>query len=459
MRDLENKAMIHDTARELLRLIDARTTHQERDLIAVDPDCYLDETLFETEKRTLFRETPLLMAFTADMPNPGDWRVHDDTGVPVLVVRGRDGIAKAFLNACRHRGARLTEGLCGSQKRFTCPYHAWTYDTAGKLIGLPSETLFGEVDRATLGLIELPLAEQYGMIWVRPTPGDPIDPAAIMGPGTGGFEGWHLEGNTLIGERDIVTDANWKLALDTYFENYHFHVLHAEAFGPFKVPNVAHHWRWGEKNRNFSIAWPSKSITALSDTPEAEWGDVHEHFSIQNFFFPNTAIAIYPDTCSVFQIYPGEKLGEQRTRMRFYSRNPEPTAEQTAVIQGRFETFYHVLQNEDYTMVGQAFKAISSGLMPAMLFGRNEPALNWLHESLEEATFGNRPTMMSTFGLGGRCRRIGERNDAGDRTFADGGTRRRIARTHRSGAGDRYVQPDASAPGGGARSGGDAGDG
>lgn len=394
MRDIENRAMIHATARELLRLIDAKTTHQACDPIAVDPACYTDAALFAAERRILFRQTPLLAAFTADMPRPGDWRVHDDAGVPMLIVRGRDGTARAFLNACRHRGARLTDGACGNQARFTCPYHAWTYDGAGTLIGLPSASLFGEVDRAALALVELPAAERDGMIFVRPEPGPPIDIDAVLGDG-GGLAGWHLERNALIGERDIVTPANWKLALDTYFENYHFHVLHAEAFGPIKVANVAHHWRWGPDNRNFSIAWPSKSIAALRDQPAAEWGDVHEHFSIQNFIFPNTVIAIYPDTCSVFQLYPGDTVGEQRTRMRFYSRNPEPTAGQQELILSRFETFYRVLQDEDYTMVAQAYQALGTGLVPAMLFGRNEPALGWLHEALEQATLGERPSMMA----------------------------------------------------------------
>ncbi len=343
----------------------------------------------------LFRETPLVMAFTADIPEPGNWQVHDDCGVPVLIVRNRDGVAKAYLNACRYRGARLTGGQCGKQKRFTCPYHAWTYDLDGVLIGLPSEALFGDVERASLGLIELPRAEKYGMIFVRPSLGEPVDVDEVMGKAAGGFAGWHLERNTLIGERAIVTDANWKLALDTYFENSHFHVLHADAFGPLKVANVAHHWRWGPDDRNFSIAWQSKSIVALRDEPEASWGDVHEHFSIQNFIFPNPVIALYPDTCSVFQLYPGDTVGEQRTRMRFHSRSAEPSPEQAAIIQARFETFYHVLQTDDYKMVGQAFHALSSGLVPAMLFGRNEPALHWLHETFENATFAGRATMMT----------------------------------------------------------------
>ena len=227
------------------------------------------------------------------------------------------------------------------------------------------------------------------MIFVVATPGAEMDLDRRLEGGLAEIAGWHFERCKLIGERDIVTEANWKLALDTYTENYHFQVLHAEAFGPIKVPNVAHHWRWGQDLRNWSLAWPSKSITGLHAVPESEWGDVHEHFSIMHYIFPNTVIAIYPDTCNVMQVYPGGSVGEQRTRMRFFSRTAEPTAQQEALIAGRFENFYHVLQNEDYLMVKTAFRNIATGLLPTIVVGRNEPALGWIHEGLEQAVPSN----------------------------------------------------------------------
>jgi phenylpropionate dioxygenase-like ring-hydroxylating dioxygenase large terminal subunit len=395
MRDEDNRDMIHRVGRELLALMAAKSTHQETAPVVLDTASYLDPALFEREKQVLFRDLPLLVALSADMPSPGDWRTHDDTDVPMLIVRGQDGKVRAFLNACRHRGAKLTAEPCGQQKRFTCPYHAWTYDLTGRLIAVPAESLFGDLDRATLGLVELPAEERSGMIFVVPKPGGAIDLDALLGDGAADLAGWHFERNTLIGERDIVTRANWKLALDTYCENYHFQVLHAEAFGPHKVPNCAYHWRWGFRQRNWTLAWPSNSLELIRNAPESEWGDIHAHFSMLHFIFPNTVIAMYPDTCNLMQLYPGDTVAEQRTRMRFYSRTPEPTEEQRQLIYGRFETFYHVLQNEDYLMVRTAYTNMESGLLPKIVFGRNEPALTWLHESLEDAVLGNQPSQMS----------------------------------------------------------------
>jgi hypothetical protein len=146
-------------------------------------------------------------------------------------------------------------------------------------------------------------------------------------------------------------------------------------------------WRFASR----TLAWPSKSLEEIRDISPDQWGDVHEHFSMLHFIFPNTVIAMYPDTCNLMQVYPGDEISKQRTRMRFYSRVAEPTQAQQDLIMGRFDTFYHVLQNEDYLMVKTAFRNIESGLLPSINFGRNEPALIWLHEALEEAVCGDRP--------------------------------------------------------------------
>src|SRR5258707_13338419 len=92
----------------------------------------------------------------------------DHAGLPVLSVRGRDNRLRAFLNVCRHRGAKVAQG-CGKARLFSCPYHAWTYDLAGALMGIPDERCFPDVrsERASLG--ELPLGEKHGLVWVIPT--------------------------------------------------------------------------------------------------------------------------------------------------------------------------------------------------------------------------------------------------------------------------------------------------
>src|SRR5437660_629096 len=84
-----------------------------------------------------------------------DWLTHDWAGVPILLVRRADGSLGAFLNVCRHRGARIVDGCGNSARDFACPYHGWTYGLDGSLIARPDEPSFAAAERATHGLAAL----------------------------------------------------------------------------------------------------------------------------------------------------------------------------------------------------------------------------------------------------------------------------------------------------------------
>jgi phenylpropionate dioxygenase-like ring-hydroxylating dioxygenase large terminal subunit len=200
----------------------------------MDPSVYFSEERFLAEKNGLFRQSPLMLALSCELPDPGDFKLHEDSGVPLILTRDKAGKAHVFLNACRHRAVKVTDKPCGNAARFTCPYHAWTYGSDGALVSLPAEDLFGDVDKGKLGLVEFPSEEKYGMIFgiLQPSSvgGAQLDIEAFLGEGAAHIAGWHLERNKFVGERPLETKANWKLALDTFTENYHFHVLHSADF-------------------------------------------------------------------------------------------------------------------------------------------------------------------------------------------------------------------------------------
>src|SRR5712675_3569494 len=125
--------------------------------------------IFRAKQQILFREYPILMGFASTWAVPGSYRTDDYAGVPILIVRGRDNKLRAVRNVCRHRGAKVAQG-CGEARAFSCPYHAWTYDLAGKVIGIPEERYFPDLRRERSALTELSLCEKYGLVWVIPTP-------------------------------------------------------------------------------------------------------------------------------------------------------------------------------------------------------------------------------------------------------------------------------------------------
>jgi phenylpropionate dioxygenase-like ring-hydroxylating dioxygenase large terminal subunit len=120
---------------------------------------YFDPAQYRREVDVLFRKHPIVVGHSAQVSKPGDFVTHDATGQPILIVRGTDGVLRAFLNVCRHRSASVEQMPCGSNKRaFVCPYHGWSYDLKGRLLGITDGTAFGTVDRSRYGLRRLKVA-------------------------------------------------------------------------------------------------------------------------------------------------------------------------------------------------------------------------------------------------------------------------------------------------------------
>src|SRR5262249_14491253 len=149
----------------------------------------------------------------------------------ILLVRRDDGSLGAFLNVCRHRGARVAEG-CGNAKLFTCPYHAWTYGTDGRLRGRPDERSFAGYDKETNGLRPLPVVEKYGMIFVASTPGATFDVDALLGGAERDLASYRLDTYHHYETRVLRQKLNWKIVVDTFLETYHLQFLHTNTVSP-----------------------------------------------------------------------------------------------------------------------------------------------------------------------------------------------------------------------------------
>ena len=137
-----------------------------------DTSAYTSPQRAARERDVLFRNHPIVAGFSSQIPNAGDYLTEDLAPVPILVVRNASGELRAFVNICRHRGAKLVAGCGNTAKLFSCPYHAWSYDTDGRLFAIPDDYGFEGLDRAASGLVALPVAEKYGLIFVTPAPGD-----------------------------------------------------------------------------------------------------------------------------------------------------------------------------------------------------------------------------------------------------------------------------------------------
>jgi phenylpropionate dioxygenase-like ring-hydroxylating dioxygenase large terminal subunit len=384
-RSEEGSHMQHDKQVEIIKTLmghlDARTTMDWGAIRINDASVYASAERMERERAAIFREFPLVAALSADLPRPGHYVAGETAGVPTMVVRGRDGIARAFLDACRHRGSRLTSDCRGQTDGFRCPFHNWTYDLEGRLRGVPRSHSFGAFDREERGLLPLPVAEKYGLIWIRLAPGRPFDideHLAGLGPELEGWKLWDVHPfDAKAGRRKM----NWKLAIDTFGETYHFEFLHRNTLDAWYHSNVLHYDIFGNNHRMvFAARW----IDELRNRPESEW-KLRPHATIAYYLFPNTQLLLSRGHVDVYRIFPGERPDSCVVHQAVYL-DREPRAQKERETARRIlEDLEDVIQREDFGVAESAQAALGSGMMRSVIHGRNEPALHHYHESFARA--------------------------------------------------------------------------
>ena len=196
---------------------------------------YTDPQIFALEQAKIFEDMWFCAARGSDLPTPGSFRTVQVGSESVIVSRNRKGEVRAFLNVCRHRGARICTVESGSVARaFQCSYHAWTYDLDGKLIAAPNLTKMPDVDRFDYGLRRVCVREWLGYVWVSLADEPPDFEATVLQEVVDRLgEVTNLDhyqvGSLAVGRR-IVYDvkANWKLIIENFMECYHCATIHPE---------------------------------------------------------------------------------------------------------------------------------------------------------------------------------------------------------------------------------------
>ena len=251
---------------------------------------YLDPARFEREIATGFRHFPLALCPSASLSKPGDSFAVDVAGIPLLLVRGEDGSVRGFINACRHRGARLQASGAAHQRVWVCPYHSWSYGLDGALRGRPHGSDFPQAPTSDCALAPIPAAEALGFVWAIPRKAEPgaaaLDMAAYLGRFGEDLRNWGYDRWLPFHQRSFANAANWKIPFEGNLETYHFHYAHRNSIAGMFHDNLllADHDR-----QHHRIFLPKRSIQALAGQPERDW-QVGPHSNIIYFFFPATFI-------------------------------------------------------------------------------------------------------------------------------------------------------------------------
>ena len=368
-----------ELATRALKHFNEGTTDRAPSQMRIPVSAYTDEAQFQAERQAVFFESPIAVALSLEIPKPGDFLTQTIMGKPLLLTRDKEGVLHCFLNVCRHRGAKVCAAEKGHRSRFSCPYHAWTYSNKGELIGVYGEDSFGEVDRASMGLAQLPCDERSGVIFACLTPGKPLDLDSWLGEFAEKLADQNLEQWHLYTER-FLSGAGWKATLDGYLEVYHHDSVHGKTVGPYTVGNLLVHDTWGAHQR---MVIARKDITELNAIAPENWEAPESYIRVVHSVFPNLSIsAILGGQCLIGFVYPGETSTTTITRQLILSAEAPATDEEAATIESFSQMTLQAVRDEDYALVATVQGAMHAGANDSFLIGRNEPAVQHYHRSI-----------------------------------------------------------------------------
>ena len=198
------------------------------DGMRVSTDYYNSQAYFEAERDRVFARAWLAVARVEEVPANGDYTICEIPTLKanLLLVRGKDGVLRAFHNACSHRGVKLVCQQAGSAAAFSCPYHAWVYNLDGTIKGLPAATDFPDLDKQKDGLAPVHVGIWNGFVFVNfaKMPAQTLD--EFLGEIGKRFADLPLKDYTHVTKFSQDIDTNWKHISNAFTEGYHLGVLH-----------------------------------------------------------------------------------------------------------------------------------------------------------------------------------------------------------------------------------------
>ena len=382
---MSQRTVAMDLMRRAVAIAESQWPEMADKAMEVPLDYFNDEDLAARE-RELFETSPLALVASSEVASPHDYLVRNAVGRSVLLTRDEDGVAHAFMNYCRHRGAEPVQG-CGNARRFSCPYHAWVYDSRGRLVGMPLRDRYNDLDLSAYGLVELPSEERHGFVWVVLRPDHPIDVAAHLGEldeeiGALGCD--KMQYYSSLTEAPL--GANWKSVAEGVLEGLHVPYVHADTFNlnpqAFNVDvafydAIGPHVRWGLP------MFGQEEAKALRAVPEDEWRP-EEGIGCIWLISPGLLLAnelygiIYAD------ITPGAGVTESFMRYGWLS----PVAEAPEGMPSPEEMADRAAKavHQDQAVWEGCGRGLSRGAHSHELIGANEKGVQLFHEVLSRQT-------------------------------------------------------------------------
>jgi len=348
---------------------------------------YTDPSILETEKARIFRRTWQLVGtlnhacgevngVNRTIADPESFFTADVVGEPIVVVRDKEGVLRAFSNVCRHRAGPIALGS-GCKNVLRCAYHGWTYSLDGRLIGTPDVEGVEFFDRSTMGMVPLRIETWEQFIFVNfDHASEPL--SAYLGDIPEQARGFLFTGLQFAERRDYIMRCNWKVYVDNYLEGYHIPIAH-----PGLMREIDY-----SQYRTDTFRYHSQQFAPIRAMKQ---GDAGERFyapgsgaqeALYFWIFPNLMLNIYPDNVSTNLIVP---LSQDKTLTIFEWFFHDISSQQVQERMKKAVAFSDEVQQEDIGLCESVQRGLQSSLYDRGRYSvRRENGVHHFHMLLAE---------------------------------------------------------------------------
>ena len=272
---------------------------------------YSSEEIFQNELERIFYSNWIMVCHQSELQNFGDSRVVNVGSKSAIVVNSGSGKFRAFYNVCRHRGSSILEGRT-TLKVFQCPYHGWTYNLDGRLVGAPLMERTLDFQKEDYSLFDVRLETWGGFIWINLSNERPASLQTFLGDFGTKFDRYSTESLRWVGSVGVYdAHANWKAVVENANECYHCPLIHPETIGPYYLQHLP--FDSSEIDGPYTILYWDNASEAAPESYRSkdDGGDFFKHLTTDDLrrmyiaqVFPNAQFFFSPDRLYTFQVWP-----------------------------------------------------------------------------------------------------------------------------------------------------------
>jgi phenylpropionate dioxygenase-like ring-hydroxylating dioxygenase large terminal subunit len=378
---------------------------------------YISPEYFELEREKIFRKAWFKVGLESMIPKPGDYFVKD---VPILkssiiIARGTDGVVRGFHNTCTHRGNELVPKCAkGNQGGFICKFHGWTFDSQGKLQGVPDKDRFAKFDQSTRGLTPVAVECWKGLIFMNANPMPDQTLLHYLGTLARDADPYPFDRLTPVGGWTTEVQANWKVLVDAFQEGYHVLTVH-ERIAPTSLRCTKtgqarslsiklhgnHRTLSGGRNPDWVPAPIEARACQLAGTtllvPEFKAGEglwpginlgkapVEAYAFDMNVIFPTTSIALCHGLMFIYDTYP---IAVDRTRFECTVFRAKPSTWAERIGQEFLQVQFREGLREDFYSIEGMQRGLTSGAIKNVLLCDEELAVRHSYHTIDKMVRG-----------------------------------------------------------------------